>query len=197
MSIDNAEIAAHLDCLIDQIEEDNHPEDARKELLDNLETFLNAGGDPNRIAKFVGLSGRYSHFHTLVAHGAKIDIYQLAKHAKPWFGWKNLEGFISRGANIDLLISIFPADYIYDQEGIFCESEVGKDFADRLLSLGASAEKVFNLMLGWFLTFLDTQVFWDELKLLVDKGLDADIVEDWLREMIRENRGELLYRAFN
>ena len=52
-------------------------------------------------------------------------------------------------------------------------------------------------MLGWFLTFLDTQVFWDELKLLVDKGLDADIVEDWLREMIRENRGELLYRAFN
>lgn len=125
------------------------------------------------------------------------DVYQAAKRAKGLSGWNSLEEFISQGANVDLLIDIFPADPLYEQEDFLEDKEIGRKFAERLLALGANTEKVFDLMLGWFMAFIHDPIFWEELKSFTDNGLDKEIVEDWLRELIEENEGELLYSIFN
>lgn len=193
-----AETMARFDFLKDQIKENLHSEDARKELLDDIDDFLEAGCDPNTLAQLIGPMGRYRNFHKLTAYGARIDIRKIARSmAMNKFVWKNLEGFVERGADINWLLVIFRPEYIYAQEDFYYNPKVGEKSIQRLFNLKADPEKVFELFEGWLLGLLSSDIFFDELDLFVKNGLDTHFVKRWLEEQLKENRGELLERLFS
>ena len=192
------ETMARFDFLEDQIKESLHPEDAREELLRDIDIFLKEGCDPNTLARLIGPMGRYYNFHKLTAYGARIDIRKIARSmAMNKFIWTNLEGFVERGADINWLLDIFRPEYIYAQEDFYDDPKVGEKSIQRLFYFKADPEKVFELFEGWLLGLLSSDIFFDELDLFVKNGLDTHFVKRWLEEQLKENRGELLERLFS
>ncbi len=193
-----AETMARFDFLADQIEENNHPDEARKELAKHLKVYLEAGCDPNKIAKLIGPVGRYYYYRELTAHGARINIHKLARLAsKSDFAWTHLEGFIERGADINWMLDILPSEYVYSLDEFHYDPKVGEKIAQRLLNLKADPGKVFDLMEGWMFGLLTKDELFDKLEMFVRSGLERSVVKRWLEEQLNDNRGELLYRLFN